>query len=82
MILTFSELCQVCGKSQVYSYSYALICGYSRSYLWILARQPELSKAIIAFLTTKAKVLGFDTDALIYVQQKNMANKQVPADVK
>lgn len=56
-------------------YTYALICGNSRSYLWILARQPKLSETVMASLTEKAKNLGFDTDALIYVQQKNMATK-------
>ena len=57
-----------------HNYSYALICGNSRSYLWILAREPKLSETVMASLTQKAKNLGFDTDALIYVQQKEMAN--------
>jgi apolipoprotein D and lipocalin family protein len=52
------------------NYSYVLICGNSRSYLWILARQPELSETVMASLRQKAKMLGFDTDALIYVQQE------------
>ena len=65
-----------------HNYSYALICGNSRSYLWILARQPKLSETVAASLTQKAKNLGFDTDALIYVQQKNMANKQDTGDGK
>jgi apolipoprotein D and lipocalin family protein len=58
-----------------HNYSYALICGNSRSYLWILARQPKLSEAVTASLTQKAKNLGFDTDALIYVQQNNVDTK-------
>ena len=52
-------------------YSYALVCGNSRSYLWILARQPELPATTMGALTQKASALGFDTNALIYVQQKN-----------
>ena len=64
------------------NYSYALICGNSRSYLWILAKQPKLPETVLASLTQKAKDLGFNTDALIYVQQKNMANKQDPGDGK
>ena len=55
------------------NYSYALICGNNRSYLWILARQPELSQDVMDSLTQKANYLGFDTDALIYVQHKKMA---------
>jgi apolipoprotein D and lipocalin family protein len=65
-----------------HNYSYALICGNRRSYLWILARQPKLSETVMVFLTQKAKNLGFDTDALIYVQQKDMANKQETGDGK
>lgn len=48
-------------------YSYALVCGPNRSYLWILARQPKLDRAIVDTLVGKAKELGFDTDALIFV---------------
>jgi apolipoprotein D and lipocalin family protein len=50
-------------------YSYALVCGNSRSYLWILARQPRLPGEVVSSLTRKAKELGFDTDALIHVVQ-------------
>jgi apolipoprotein D and lipocalin family protein len=58
------------------NYSYAIICGNSRSYLWILARQPRLPETVMASLTQKAKNLGFDTDALIYVPQRDMPAKQ------
>jgi apolipoprotein D and lipocalin family protein len=57
------------------NYSYVLLCGNSRSYLWILAREPQLSDAVTASLIQKAKNLDFDTDALIYVQQDKMAGK-------
>jgi apolipoprotein D and lipocalin family protein len=56
-------------------YAYALICGNNRSYLWILAKQPKLPEAVMASLTQKAKDLGFDTAALIYVQQPNPVSK-------
>jgi lipocalin len=42
--------------------------------LWILARQPELSETVMASLIQKAKNLGFDTHALIHVQQQKMAH--------
>ena len=58
------------------NYSYVLICGNSRSYLWILAREPKLSETVVASLTQKAKKLGFDTDALISVQQEKMGDRQ------
>jgi apolipoprotein D and lipocalin family protein len=64
------------------NYSYALICGNNRSYLWILAREPKLSGAVTASLLQKAKSLGFDTNALIFVQQENAASKQGPSSSK
>ena len=60
-------------------YSYALVCGNSSSYLWILARRPELSETVTASLLQKAKTLGFDTDALIFVQQDSMNSGSGPS---
>jgi len=48
-------------------YQYALICGPDKSYLWILARAPEMSKDTLAILTAKAANSGFDTGKLIFV---------------
>ena len=48
-------------------YSHALVVGPDTSYLWILARKPELDKAVLQNLIDKAKALGFDTGNLIYV---------------
>ena len=49
-------------------YEYALIAGYNRDYLWILARSPEPDPAIVERLVGKARELGFATDELIYVE--------------
>ncbi len=48
-------------------YQYALIAGPDRSYLWILARSPELSEDVLSALVNKAKDLEFPVDELIYV---------------
>jgi apolipoprotein D and lipocalin family protein len=48
-------------------YQYALVAGPDRSYLWILARSPELGPDVMSALVGKAKELGFPTDELIYV---------------
>ena len=48
------------------NYQYALVSGPSRSYLWILARTPELSPAVLEMLLSKAKAAGFDTAKLIF----------------
>jgi apolipoprotein D and lipocalin family protein len=52
------------------NYSYSLVCGPDRSYLWILARQPVLDESIKTDLIDKAKALGFKTEKLIFVHQE------------
>jgi len=48
-------------------YQYALISGPDRSYLWILARSPNLSQDVLSTLVNKAKDMNFPVDELIYV---------------
>jgi len=48
-------------------YGWALISGPSRNYLWILARQPNLSADIRNRLVDQARRLGFPVDDLILV---------------
>lgn len=50
------------------NYSYALVCGPDRSYLWILARSARLNEETQKHLIAKAAALGFDTGKLIYPQ--------------
>jgi apolipoprotein D and lipocalin family protein len=50
-------------------YQYALICGPDRSYLWLLARTPTISSEVKNQLIAQAASLGFDTNALIFVDQ-------------
>ena len=52
------------------NYSWALVCGPNRSYLWILARTPEISSGLKSDLIRKAGDLGFDTEGLIIVPQR------------
>ena len=49
-------------------YSYSMVCGPDRSYLWILSRTPEMEAALLTRLVDQAKDLGFDTSSLIYVK--------------
>jgi len=51
------------------SYQYAFISGPDRSYLWLLARTPEISEELRRHFVEQAGSLGFDTDALIFVDQ-------------
>jgi apolipoprotein D and lipocalin family protein len=49
-------------------YRYALVVGPTRSYLWILAREPTLDLETLDALRKRASRLGFDTGALIQVE--------------
>lgn len=49
-------------------YRYALVCGFDRSWLWILARTPDPDRDIVVALVERAQALGFDTTQLIYVR--------------
>ncbi len=50
-------------------YRYALVCGPSKSYLWLLSRTPDMDDGVKKKLVEKARSLGFDTDKLIFVSQ-------------
>ena len=50
-------------------YSYSLISGPDKSYLWLLSRTPTMDPALQQRLIEKARGLGFDTSKLIYVKQ-------------
>lgn len=47
-------------------YRYALVGAPNREYLWVLARDKQLDKAVLARLLEKAKSLGFPTERLIF----------------
>ncbi len=49
-------------------YEYSMIAGPNRSYLWILAREPELPRELLDELVSKAEDAGFDTSELIFVE--------------
>ena len=50
-------------------YAYAMVAGPNRSYLWILAREKTLNPKTLSDLVSRAKQWGFETEALIYVEQ-------------
>lgn len=49
-------------------YQLALVAGPTRKYLWILARRPDPPREAVERLVARARELGFDTSALIYVE--------------
>ena len=50
-------------------YRWALVVGPDRSYCWVLARSKTLAPSTKAEIVARAKALGIDTDALIWVSQ-------------
>ncbi|MBS3803023.1 MAG: lipocalin family protein [Oleiphilaceae bacterium] len=48
-------------------YDYAFVSGPDRSYLWLLARSPEVSDALRDTFVSRVEALGFDTSELIFV---------------
>jgi apolipoprotein D and lipocalin family protein len=48
-------------------YQYAFVSGPDTSYLWLLARSPEVEPWVIEQFIEQASARGFDTDALIFV---------------
>lgn len=51
------------------AYRWALVVGPDRDYCWILARDKQLDPAQRDAITARAKALGIDTSALIWVEQ-------------
>ena len=47
-----------------------MVCGPDNSYLWILARDPEMKNELKDSLMAKASALGFDVSKLIFVDHR------------
>ena len=52
------------------TYQTAYVTGSTRSYLWFLSRTPSVGEDAMQRFIVKAKSLGFQTEALILVNQK------------
>lgn len=50
-------------------YDYAFVTSYNRKYLWLLSRDPLITDSLKEQFVQQASELGFDTDALIWVNQ-------------
>ncbi len=49
-------------------YKYALVAGDSTKYMWILSREKTIPEEIKTAYIQKAKLLGYNTDKLIWVK--------------
>jgi lipocalin len=52
------------------NYKWAVIGSSSDKYLWILSRTPQISEEIKSNLLNRIKKRGYNTDQLIWVEQK------------
>jgi apolipoprotein D and lipocalin family protein len=52
------------------NYQYAFVSGPKTSYLWLLARTPTVSAEVLQRFIERSQALGFDTQALILVDQE------------
>ncbi len=50
------------------AYKYALVAGDDTKYLWILSREKTIPDSVKDSYVKKAQSLGYDTDALIWVE--------------
>ena len=50
-------------------YQYAFVAGNSTDYLWLLAKTPTISPLLREQFIQRVSELGFDTEALIFVDQ-------------
>ena len=52
------------------NYQYAFVSGPDTSYLWLLSRTPTVSREVMEKFVSMSAERGFDTEALIYVEQE------------
>lgn len=48
-------------------YSHAFVSGYNTDYLWLLAREPDVSAEVRQRFINESQALGFDASKLIWV---------------
>lgn len=56
-------------------YDYAMVSGPSRSYLWLLSREPVVDEALKQRFIQRASMLGFAVDQLIWVDQQSSGTR-------
>jgi apolipoprotein D and lipocalin family protein len=57
-------------------YQYAFISGPDTSYLWLLARTPQVDEKVTDQFVKRSQELGFDTSKLIYVEHDKPGQQQ------
>lgn len=50
-------------------YQYAFVTGSDKTFLWFLSRTPTVSADLLNRFVSDAKIMGYPTESLIFVQQ-------------
>ena len=58
------------------NYQYAFVTSNTKNLLWLLARTPEVSPELKTRFISHVNNLGFDTDAIIFVDQNHNRNSR------
>lgn len=58
------------------NYQYAFVSGPNTSYLWLLARTPQVDKKVKEQFVKRSQEIGFDTSKLIYVEHHKADQQQ------
>jgi apolipoprotein D and lipocalin family protein len=58
------------------NYDYAFVTSSNKSYLWLLAREPVIGQELQQHFINTVTTLGYDTDALIWVDQLDGGNER------
>ncbi|MEZ5480784.1 MAG: lipocalin family protein [Porticoccaceae bacterium] len=58
------------------NYQYAFVTSNTKNFLWLLARTPEVSSELKTRFISHVNNLGFDTDAIIFVDQNHNRNSR------
>ena len=62
------------------NYQYAFVAGNTTEYLWLLSRTPEVSDSVMESFISQSAALGFDTEALIFVDHSSSVESSVEGD--
>lgn len=62
------------------NYEYAFVTSTNKSFLWLLSREPVIEQELQQRFINTVATLGYDTEALIWVDHTMTVNAAIPQD--
>ncbi len=62
------------------NYEYAFVTSTNKSFLWLLSREPVIEQELQQRFINTVATLGYDTEALIWVDNTMTVNAAIPQD--